>query len=146
MASIFTSTGTCSSWAATFVAPWWTLPGAKGTRFKCVTGCICLTEMAALTLFSLLQVMDKPAHNRGLLVLLTRPTLQEVTHLICMKLLHLPLNYLCNDTCCQTTQICAKGNKERKKQLIFSNTISIFTYFLKLIFRVLILYFNISYL
>lgn len=66
MASIFTSTGKCSSWAATFVAPWWTLPGAKDMRFKCVTGCICLTEMAASTLFSLLQVMDEPAHMSGL--------------------------------------------------------------------------------
>lgn len=65
MGSTFTSTGKCSSWAATFVAPWWTSPGAKDTRFKCVTGCICLTEMAASTLSFLLQVMDEPEHVRG---------------------------------------------------------------------------------
>ncbi|KAI4815692.1 hypothetical protein KUCAC02_005827 [Chaenocephalus aceratus] len=35
--------------------PWWTLPGAKVTRSRCATGCICLTETAASTLCSLLQ-------------------------------------------------------------------------------------------
>lgn len=66
-------------------------------------------------------------------MLLTGPTLQKVTHLICMKLLQLLLNYLCNDKCCQPTQICANkslmGTKDRKKQLIYSNTISRFIYF-----------------
>lgn len=62
-------------------------------------------------------------------MLWTCPTLQEVTHLICMNLLQLPLNYLCNDKCCQTARICANksllGTEDRKTQLIVSNTIYI---------------------
>lgn len=34
-------------------------------RSRCVTGCSCLTGMAALMLCSLLQVMDKDTHSLG---------------------------------------------------------------------------------
>lgn len=57
MASIYTSTRRCSSWAVTFVAPWWTPPGAKDTRSKCATGCTCHTGTAASTPCSPSQVV-----------------------------------------------------------------------------------------
>lgn len=59
MASISTSTRRCSSWAATFVAPWWTPPGAKDTRSRCATGCTCPTGTAASTPSSPSQVVAK---------------------------------------------------------------------------------------